>query len=167
MSILRFPICFFSFFSSPTAPLFNPSFLKDFNYTDFFCRNTTFPMVARFNFPVTAVFAQWGNENSGPASGMEVMRRLSSTDFPSPGSAWLQTLLRAQPANSRGQPSSCTQHHYPGNQPTPSGRWVKLYCFNRGGVVLVFTGGDCYSGYGFSFPAWNVSTKTIICGLRE
>lgn len=79
------------------------SFLKDFDCTGCFYRNTSFSVMGRFNRFNTLVIVQWGNKQSALATGMEVTQRFSNRGFHSPRSIWLQPLLSAHSANSRGQ----------------------------------------------------------------
>lgn len=93
------------------------SFLKDFDCTDCFYRNTSYCVMGRFNHFNTLVIVQWGNKPSALATGMEVTQRLSNMGFCSPRSIWLQPLLNAQSANSRVQHWTSTRRHSPGSQP--------------------------------------------------
>lgn len=79
------------------------SLLKDFDCTGCFYRNTSFSVMGRFNRFNTLVIVQWGNKQSALATGMEVTQRFSNRSFHSPRSIWLQPLLSAHSANSRGQ----------------------------------------------------------------
>lgn len=89
------------------------SFLKDFNCTDCFYRNTSFSVMGRFNHFNTLVIVQWGNKQSALEAGMEVTRKLSNRGFRSPRSIWLQPLLSAQSANSRGQHATSNMAPFP------------------------------------------------------
>lgn len=89
------------------------SFLKDFNCTDCFYRNTSFSVMGGFNHFNTLVIVQWGNKPSALATGMKVTQRLSNRGFRSPWSICLQPLLSAQSANSRVQPWTSNMAPFP------------------------------------------------------
>jgi hypothetical protein len=99
---------------------------------------------------------------------MQVMLRHNNMDFHSPRLTWLQLLLNARYANSRGQHSPRYDTIPQGDQPAT---WWQVDYIGPlppwKGQHFVLTGVDTYSVYEFAFPARNASAKTTIHGLTE
>lgn len=99
-------------------------------------------------------------------AGMEVIHRVSHTDFCSPRLIWLQALLSTQPDCCKDQwqaPYGTISWGY-----QPATWWQVDY-----NVLLpswrasTFTNWSRHSGYSFAFLTSNASSKTTFCGLKK
>lgn len=104
-------------------------------------------------------------------SGTEVVDGLSNMGFHPPRLTWLQPLLCAPSASSKGQyfvPSMAPFPGVGGQPPLPGGRLSTLdhFCFGRDSTLFLLEQ-TLNSGYGSTFLTCNDSSKTIICGLIE
>lgn len=95
-------------------------------------------------------------------AGMEVIHGLRNMNFKSSRLTWLQPLLSAQPASSRGQQS---QYGTIPQGDLPATWWQIDYIgplLSCEGQHIVLTGIDTYFGYGFAFLTNNAFAKNTV-----